>query len=281
MTEEEMKAAIAAAKAEAKEEAEAKTAELEKLQADLETARTKASAADRIAKKFKGVDLDKLKEAEEKLKEFDGVTPEELEQIRDQRSRIEDEEDRKLFSEGGMKAVIEKRFSEFKAEADKEREAAQKQLEEERQSRSAVTKALQVDRTNSSVADWYARNAKKVHPTTLSLVQRLVIEEHVTFDDDNNPRIKGSDDGIVFSAKDPAKPMTVSEYLDNKLNDILPGALVDTHVPSMKPGSPGRGDANPFLKPTAGNRVERLRLQKSDPEKADQMKHAAKQAAAS
>ena len=218
---------------------------------------------------FRSANVALKKQLEDLAKRYEGVDPDEVRKLADEKRQLEESQQLKL---GEVEKVLENRMKNAKAEWDKQLGAAVA----ERDSLNGRLTAIQIDQGVTTVA-----TKKGLRPTAIPditararTVFRLVNGVPTSFE---------SDGRTVRVGKDGMTPMTLEEWVDTQVADA-------PHLFESNSGGGAAGDAsgggggglaragrtvrNPFRKET-WNLTEQMKLQRTDPGLAARLKAAA------
>lgn len=207
------------------------------------------------------------KELEDQRKRFEGIDPEQVRKLAEEKEKLEETQQLKL---GEVEKVLENRLKTARADWDKQFAA----VGAERDALNVRLTAIQIDQGVTTVA-----TKKGLRPTAIPditararSVFRLVNGVPTAFE---------SDGKTVRVGKDGITPMTLEEWVDLQVGDA-------PHLFESNAGGGAAGDAsgggaatratrsvkNPFRKET-WNLTEQMKLMKSDPQLAARLKAAA------
>jgi hypothetical protein len=216
---------------------------------------------------FRSANIALKKELEDQKKRFEGIDPDEVHKLADEKRQLEEMQQIKA---GEVEKVYENRLKTARADWDKQFTA----LSSERDALNARLTAIQIDQGVITVA-----TKKGLRPTALTDITararnvfRLVNGVPTAFE---------SDGKTVRVGKDGITPMNLEEWADLQVGEA-------PHLFESNAGGGAAGDAsgggattrttrsvkNPFRKDT-WNLTEQMRLQKSDPQLAARLKAAA------
>jgi hypothetical protein len=216
---------------------------------------------------FRTANIALKKELEEQKKRFEGIDPEEVRKLAEEKRQLEETQQLKV---GEVEKVLENRLKTAKGEWDKQFSA----VSAERDSLNTRLTAIQIDQGVTTVA-----TKKGLRPTAIPditararTVFRLV---------NGSPTAFEADGKTVRFGKDGITPMTLEEWVDTQVADA-------PHLFESNSGGGAAGDAsggggngranrsvkNPFRKET-WNLTEQMKLQRTDPELAARLKAAA------
>jgi hypothetical protein len=215
---------------------------------------------------FRSANIALKKELEEQRKRFEGIDPEEVRKLAEDKRQLEETQQLKL---GEVEKVLENRLKTAKTEWDKQFSA----VNAERDALNVKLTTIQIDQGVTTVA-----TKKCLRPTAIPDITararnvfRLVNGAPTAFE---------SDGKTVRVGKDGMTPMTLEEWVDTQVADA-------PHLFESNAGGGAAGEAsgggrsaanrsvkNPFRKET-WNLTEQMKLQKSDPQLAARLKAAA------
>jgi hypothetical protein len=219
---------------------------------------------------FRNANAALKKELEDQKKRFEGIDPDEVRKLADEKRKLEESQQLKL---GEVEKVLENRMRTAKTEWDKQLAA----VSTERDSLNSRLTAIQIDQGVTTVA-----TKKGLRPTAIPditararTVFRLVNGVPTAFEADGK---------TVRVGKDGMTPMTLEEWVDTQVADAPhlfesnsgSGAAGDGSggAAGAGPGRTNRSVKNPF-KRESWNLTEQMKLQKSDPALAARLKAAA------
>ncbi len=204
------------------------------------------------------------RQIEDLQKRFDGIDPDEVRKLAEEKQRLEEEQQLKA---GEVDKVVENRVKGLKAEWDKQVEA----LTAERQSLTSRLTAIQIDQGVITAA-----TKRGLRPTALT---DITARARSVFKLENGvPRAFEADGETVRYGKDGVTPMTLEEWVDTQVAEAP--HLFESNAGSGAAGNGsggvgGKGPVkNPFRKET-WNLTEQMKLMKSDPQLAQRLKAAA------
>jgi hypothetical protein len=217
---------------------------------------------------FRNANVALKKELEDQKKRFEGIDPDEVRKLADEKRQLEESQQLKL---GEVEKVLENRMKNAKAEWDKQFAA----VNAERDSLNGRLTAIQIDQGVTTVA-----TKKGLRPTAIPDITsrarnvfRLVNGAPTAFEADGK---------TVRVGKDGMTPMTLEEWVDSQVSDA-------PHLFESNSGGGAAGDAsggggtsaranrsvrNPFKRET-WNVTEQMKLAKTDPQLAARLKAAA------
>src|SRR5215510_3888300 len=210
---------------------------------------------------FRAANVALKKELEEQKKRFEGIDPDEVRKLAEEKRQLEETQQLKL---GEVEKVLENRLKTAKGEWDKQFSA----VAAERDSLTTRLTAIQIDQGITTVA-----TKKGLRPTAIPditararTVFRLVNGAPTAFEADGK---------TVRFGKDGMTPMTLEEWVDTQVADAPHlfesnsggGAAGDGSggAAGAGPGRANRSVKNPFRKET-WNLTEQMKLQKTDPQ---------------
>jgi hypothetical protein len=219
---------------------------------------------------FRAANIALKKELEDQKKRFEGIDPDEVRRLAEEKLKLEEEQQLKV---GEVEKVLETRLKTAKAEWDKQFAA----VNAERDSLNGRLTAIQIDQGVTTVA-----TKRGLRPTAIPditararTVFRLVNGAPTAFE---------SDGRAVRVGKDGMTPMTLEEWVDTQVADAPHlfesnsggGAAGDGSggAAGAGPGRANRSVKNPFRKET-WNLTEQMKLLKTDPQLAARLKAAA------
>jgi hypothetical protein len=204
-----------------------------------------------------------LKQLEDHRKRFDGIDPDEVRKLAEQKARLEEERQLKA---GELDKVVENRIKGLKAEWDKQVSA----LTSERESLNARLTAIQIDQGVITAATKRGLRATAIADITSRArsVFKLV---------NGAPRAFEADGQTLRYGRDGVTPMTLEEWVDAQVSDAPHLFETNAGGGAASNGSGGaaqRSVKNPFRK-ESWNLTEQMKLLKSDPQLAARLKAAA------
>ncbi len=214
---------------------------------------------------FRTTNLALTKERDELKQRFEGIDPEQVRQLAEEKLRLEEE---KQLKAGEVEKVMETRIKNLREEWDKQVKA----LSGERDSLTSRLTAIQIDQGVTTAA-----TKRGLRPTAIPditararLVFRLV---------NGSPRAFEADGTTLRYGKDGVTPMTLEEWVEAQVADAP--HLFESNAGGGAAGNASGGSGgsqrsvkNPFRKET-WNLTEQMKLQKSDPGLAARLKAAA------
>ena len=197
------------------------------------------------------------------LKRFDGIDPDAVRQLADDKQRLEDEQ---RLKDGKFQEVLDARLKTARADWDKTHGV----VVAERDALTGRLTAIQIDQAVVSEA-----TKRGLRPTTLT---DITARARMTFKLVNGvPQAFEADGQTARMGKDGASPMTLAEWVDALVSDAP--HLFEANAGSGAAGSGGgaagnRSVKNPFRKESF-NLTEQMKIQKTDPQLAARLKAAA------
>src|SRR6267142_1137084 len=202
---------------------------------------------------FRAANVALKKELEEQKKRFEGIDPDEVRKLAEEKQQLEETQQLKL---GEVEKVLENRMKTAKAEWDKQFSA----VTAERESLNSRLTAIQIDQGVTTVA-----TKKGLRPTAIPditararTVFRLVNGVPTAFEADGK---------TVRIGKDGMTPMTLEEWLDAQVSEAPHLFESNAGGGAAGNGSGGVGNRsvrNPYRK-ESWNLTEQMKLQKTDP----------------
>ena len=204
------------------------------------------------------------KERDELKQRFDGIDPEQIRNLADEKRRLEEAQQLKT---GEVEKVVENRIKAVKTELEKQVSS----LTGERDSLNARLVAIQIDQGVITAA-----TKRGLRPTAMPDITararsifRLVNGVPTAFE---------ADGATVRYGRDGLTPMTLEEWVDGQVAEAPHLFEANAGAGAAGNGSGGASNKasvkNPFRKET-WNLTEQMRLQKSDPKLADRLRAAA------
>jgi len=205
-----------------------------------------------------------LKQIEELNKRFEGIDPEEVRKLAEEKQRLEEERQLKA---GELDKVVENRVKGLRADWEKQVTT----LNAEREALDARLTAIQIDQGVITAA-----TKRGLRPTALA---DITARARSVFKLVNGaPRAFEADGQTVRYGRDGVTPMSLEEWVDAQVSDaphlFEPNAGGGAASNPGGAGMGGRSVKNPFRKET-WNLTEQMRLLKSDPGLAARLKAAA------
>ena len=206
-----------------------------------------------------------LKQLDEQKKRFEGIDPDEVRKLAEEKRRLEEQQQIKA---GEVEKVIETRVKAAKTEFDRQLGVATA----ERDALNSRLVTIQIDQGVVAEATMRGLRATAIPDITgrARKIFKLVNGVPTAFEADGQ---------TVRVGRDGVKPMTVKEWVDSQLSEAP--HLFESNAGGGAAGNPaGSGSAaanrsvnNPFRKET-WNLTEQMRLQRNDPQRAQQLKGA-------
>ena len=197
------------------------------------------------------------------LKKFEGIDPDAVRQLADDKQRLEDEQ---RLKDGKFQEVLDARLKTARADWDKTHGV----VVAERDALTGRLTAIQIDQAVVSEA-----TKRGLRPTALT---DITARARMTFKLVNGvPQAFEADGQTARMGKDGVSPMTLAEWVDALVSDAP--HLFEANAGSGAAGSGGgaagnRSVKNPFRKESF-NLTEQMKLQKSDPALAARLKASA------
>ena len=197
------------------------------------------------------------------LKKFEGIDPDAVRQLADDKQRLEDEQ---RLKDGKFQEVLDARLKTARADWDKTHGV----VVAERDALTGRLTAIQIDQAVVSEA-----TKRGLRPTALT---DITARARMTFKLVNGvPQAFEADGQTARMGKDGVSPMTLAEWVDALVSDAP--HLFEANAGSGAAGSGGgaasnRSVKNPFRKESF-NLTEQMKLQKTDPATAARLKAAA------
>ena len=214
---------------------------------------------------FRNNNVALAKERDELKKRFEGIDPDEVRKLADEKRRLEEAQQLKA---GEVEKVIEARVKAHKGDFDKQLAAATS----ERDALNARLVAIQIDQGVIGAASKRGLRATAIPDITSRArgVFRLVSGVPTAFEADGQ---------TVRPGKDGVTPMTLEEWVDAQVSEAphLFESNAGGGAAGNGSGGVGGGKApvkNPFARAT-WNLTEQMKLQKTDPKLADRLRAAA------
>jgi hypothetical protein len=212
---------------------------------------------------FRQSNVTLLKERDDLKKRFEGIDPEEVRTLADQKRKLEEE---KQLKAGEVDRVVENRVKGLKSEWDKQFTA----MTSERDALMSRLTAIQIDQGVITTA-----TKRGLRPTA---IPDITSRARVVFKLVNGvPRAFEADGQTVRYGKDGVTPMTLEEWVDAQVADaphLFESNAGSGAASNASGGGVNRSVKNPFRKET-WNLTEQMKVQKSDPQLAARLKAAA------
>jgi hypothetical protein len=213
---------------------------------------------------FRTSNLALIKERDELKQRFDGIDPDEVRKLGDEKRRLEEEHQIKL---GEVEKVVENRVKNLRDEWEKKAAT----LNSEKDALTSRLTTIQIDQGVTTVA-----TKRGLRPTA---IPDITARARLVFKLVNGvPRAFEVDGKTVRYGKDGVTPMTLEEWVDAQTSDAP--HLFESNAGGGAAGNPAGGGSggnrsvkNPFRKET-WNLTEQMRLQKNDPQLAARLKAA-------
>ena len=211
---------------------------------------------------FRSNNVALAKERDELRKRFEGIDPEEVRKLADEKRRLEELHQIKA---GEVEKVFEGRMKAAKTEWEKQLSA----VTGERDALNGRLMAVQVDQAVVTEA-----TKRGLRPTA---IPDITARARMTFRLVNGvPQAFEADGQTARVGRDGVTPMTVAEWLDTQVSDAPHLFESSAGSGAVGNGSGGVGTRkNPFRQGPEWNMTEQMRLLKSDPQLAQRLKAAA------
>ncbi len=197
------------------------------------------------------------------LKKFEGIDPDAVRQLADDKQRLEDEQ---RLKDGKFQEVLDARLKTARADWDKTHGV----VVAERDALTGRLTAIQIDQAVVSEA-----TKRGLRPTALT---DITARARMTFKLVNGvPQAFEADGQTARMGKDGVSPMTLAEWVDALVSDAPHLFEANAGSGAAGSGSGGAGNRsvkNPFRKESF-NLTEQMKLQKSDPALAARLKASA------
>ena len=212
---------------------------------------------------FRANNVALLKQVEDLKKRFEGIDPEEVRRVAEEKKRLEEERQLKA---GEVDKVIESRVKGLKS--DWEKQVAT--LTSEREALNARLTAIQIDQGVITAAT--KRGLRPTAITDITSRARSVFKLV-----NGAPRAFEADGQTVRYGRDGVTPMSLEEWVDAQVSDAPHLFESNAGSGAASNGSGGAGNRsvrNPFRK-ESWNLTEQMKLMKSDPQLAARLRAAA------
>lgn len=213
---------------------------------------------------FRNTNVTLLKERDDLKKRFEGIDPDEVRKLSEEKRRLEEAQQVKA---GEVDKVIENRLRNAKTEWDKQLAG----VTSERDALNSRLTAIQIDQGIITAA-----TKRGLRPTA---IPDITARARTVFKLVNGvPRAFEADGQTVRAGKDGITPMTLEEWVDAQVSDAP--HLFESNAGGGAAGNASGGGAstrvqkNPFRRET-WNLTEQMKLQKTDPALAARLKAAA------
>ena len=215
---------------------------------------------------FRNSNLTLTKERDDLKKRFEGIDPDEVRQLAEDKQKLEEAQQVKA---GEVEKVLENRLKTAKSEWDKKLSV----LTSERDGLTARLTSIQIDQGVTTVA-----TKRGLRPTA---IPDITSRARMVFKLVNGlPRAFEADGQTVRIGKDGITPMTLEEWVDSQVAEAP--HLFETNAGGGASGNASGGGGgstratgkNPFRK-DSWNLTEQMKLQKTDPQLAARLKAAA------
>jgi hypothetical protein len=211
---------------------------------------------------FRNTNVSLLKERDELKKRFEGIDPEQVRVLADEKRKLEEAAQLKA---GEVEKVIESRVKALKGDFDRQLSA----VTSERDTLNSRLVAIQIDQGVITSATKRGLRASAMPDITSRArgVFKLVNGVPTAFDADGQ---------TVRHGKDGVTPMTLEEWLDLQVSEAPHLFESNAGGGAASNGSGGVGQRkNPFRRGPEWNVTEQMRLLKTDPRYAERLKAAA------
>ena len=212
---------------------------------------------------FRTSNVTLLKQLQEHQQRFEGINPEEVRQLAEEKRKLEEQQQLKA---GEFERVLESRLKGAKAESNKQLAA----VTVERDSLHARLSSIQIDQAVVAAATQRGLRATALPDITARARTTFRLVNGV-------PQAFEADGQTARMGKDGQTPLTVAEWIDTQVSDAPHLFESNAGGGAAGDGSGGAGHRsvkNPFRKET-WNLTEQMKLQKSDPHLAQRLKAAA------
>ena len=213
---------------------------------------------------FRNTNVSLLKERDELKKRFEGIDPDEVRKLADEKHRLEESQQLKT---GELDKVVENRIKSVKGELEKQVTS----LTSERDSLNSRLVAIQIDQGVITSA-----TKRGLRPTA---IPDITARARTIFRLVNGVPTAFEADGLtVRYGRDALTPMTLEEWVDSQVAEAP--HLFEANSGAGAGGNGATGGANkvsvknPFRKET-WNLTEQMKLQKTDPKLAERLRAAA------
>jgi hypothetical protein len=214
---------------------------------------------------FRSANVALLKERDDLVKRFEGIDPDEVRKLAEEKRKLEEERQLKA---GEFDKVLDQRLKALKEQHTKQLES----LNAEREALNSRLSTIQIDQGVVAAATKRGLRPTAIPDITARArsVFRLV---------DGQPRAFEPDGKTVRYGKDGVTPMTLEEWVDGQTSDAP--HLFESNAGGGAAGTPAGGGTgsqrsvrNPFRKET-WNLTEQMRLTRTDPALASRLRAAA------
>jgi hypothetical protein len=216
---------------------------------------------------FRATNVSLLKERDELKKRFEGIEPDEVRALAEEKRKLEE---RAQLKAGEVEKVVEGRIKGLKADLEKQLSS----VSAERDALSARLTAIQIDQGVISAA-----TKRGLRP---SAIPDITARARTTFKLVNGTPTAFEKDGTsVRYGRDGLTPMTLEEWVDSQVSEAP--HLFESNAGGGAASNASGGGAsarangsvrNPFRR-DSWNLTEQMKLQKSDPKLAERLKAAA------
>lgn len=212
---------------------------------------------------FRKTNVTLAKELDEQKKRFEGIDPDEVRKLAEEKLKLEEQQQ---IRAGEVEKVIETRVKTAKTEFDKQLGA----LTAERDTLNSRLVTIQIDQ-----GVVVAATKRGLRPTA---IPDITARARNIFKLVNGvPTAFESDGQTVRVGKDGVKPMAIDEWVEGQLSEaphLFESNAGGGAAGNGSSGAANRSTKNPFRKET-WNVTEQMRLQRTDPQRAQQWKAAA------
>jgi hypothetical protein len=212
---------------------------------------------------FRATNVAILKERDDLKKRFEGIDPDAVRQLADEKRKLEEAAQLKA---GEVDKVIDARLKTARADWDKQHGV----VVAERDSLHGRLTAIQIDQAVVNEATKRGLRATAIPDITSRARMTFKLVNGV-------PQAFEADGQIARMGKDGVTPMTLAEWVDALVSDaphLFEANAGGGAAGSSSGGAGNKSVKNPFRKET-WNLTEQMKLQKSDPQLADRLKAAA------
>ena len=212
---------------------------------------------------FRNTNVTLLKERDDLKKRFEGIDPDEVRKLADEKRKLEEAQQVKA---GEVDKVIETRLKSARAEWEKQHDP----VVAERDALHGRLTAIQIDQAVVTEATKRGLRATAILDITSRARMNFKLVNGV-------PQVFEADGQTARVGKDGVTPMTLAEWLDALVSDAPHLFESNAGGGAAGNGSGGVGNKsvkNPFRKET-WNLTEQMKLQKTDPQLAARLKAAA------
>lgn len=246
-----------------------------KLQAKLEKAQADAAASKRIAAKYDGMSPEEVQEALDAKKKYGSLSDEELTQFQEFQSKLQSEEEKRLYNEGGLSALVDRQTKKLSEQHQGELQALREENERLRAERDEAVSTLRRSQSRIQIDSALSGNDRVIEG--MQEFVEFKMETYIRYDDEGRMSlVDPADDLPMVSPRDASKPMSVAEFVEHVLPKIAPSVMKQ----STGTGGRGSGDRdtrdNPFL--DKKRIMEQGRIRNENPQLAKRLADAARAA---